>query len=979
MSNFWNSVVLPLLEVIKPNNILQIGSRTKFNHSLLNFSIKNKSLVDIYEISSYDLDLGNYRNRYGNIFEFYVHTPFEKLITSNSYDVIFIDGNQSFSQITNYLNLIFKYCSFVDFPVIIFFNISNDYNYYGGDLFDFYKIDYRSNFVNKNIKSSVLDSIYEIINMYKEFSFFYTSIYDGLGIFFLDNYYTDIKLKEKLKNSTFFDFFINFNNLKNIPIIKDNFQGSENKLIENFPIKFHENLFINSEEMRHVSLFSYQNNFLSFKNKLLSKFNFKNNVPLISILVINDGEIDFLKNLFNNFDLKSSCQNYEILILNKNFSDDSINFLKSLNLPIKLIDNCGSSSSINKNNLVNHAKGNFLCFLNGYILPNEGWLDRLMEVYSLKNNIGIVGSCILFENINYNVDSCDYKKQILPFNLKNENFFNYFNEMDDFIPSAFLVDKYKFLEIGGFNTEYCDGIEDIDLSLNFIKNGFFNYNSTKSLFDQYMSDTSSFTVSNFTKNKIKDVFSRNWKLFLKKVSFLDKFYGSKLYIKEKFKILFVVSYSFLNIFKSSSFLELVSNNWEYEIIYDKNDFFEDNLYDVDDIDLLISFTSNYDFNKLKCNDVIKIFWVIDDECLTNFVDSDITIISNSLDRDFLLENYAIDSYIIDRDVFDQSVSLDVLELNFNFFKDIIIDYMSKIKILIKIGSPNWIDIKGWGDYHFALSLKKELENFGCLVKIQVLSEWSDFNYLYDVILVLRGLSIYNTQQQHFNIMWNISHPDAISNKEYESYDQIFVASDFWAKKISDELSVPVSPLLQCTDENLFFNEFNERYSHDLLFVGNSRLVYRKILKDLDLDELNKKGIDLGIYGGDWEQFIPKKYINGNYIPNVELHKVYSSSKILLNDHWEDMAKLGFISNRIFDGFASNTFLLSDYVTGIEHVFGDAVVTYSNEDELNNLINLYLNDDNLRAEKINNGKNIVLKNHTFKQRAKFLFNFINDYL
>ena len=92
-----------------------------------------------------------------------------------------------------------------------------------------------------------------------------------------------------------------------------------------------------------------------------------------------------------------------------------------------------------------------------------------------------------------------------------------------------------------------------------------------------------------------------------------------------------------------------------------------------------------------------------------------------------------------------------------------------------------------------------------------------------------------------------------------------------------------------------------------------------------------------------------------------------------------MAKLGFISNRIFDGFASNTFLLSDYVTGIEHVFGDAVVTYSNEDELNNLINLYLNDDNLRAEKINNGKNIVLKNHTFKQRAKFLFNFINDYL
>ncbi|WP_455429486.1 glycosyltransferase family protein [Methanobrevibacter arboriphilus] len=74
----------------------------------------------------------------------------------------------------------------------------------------------------------------------------------------------------------------------------------------------------------------------------------------------------------------------------------------------------------------------------------------------------------------------------------------------------------------------------------------------------------------------------------------------------------------------------------------------------------------------------------------------------------------------------------------------------------------------------------------------------------------------------------------------------------------------------------------------------------------------------------------KKYISDTYIPNHELNKLYSSCKILLNDHWQDMAKNGFVSNRIFDGLASGAFIISDEFKDSKKLFGDFLVTYSDK-------------------------------------------------
>jgi glycosyltransferase involved in cell wall biosynthesis len=297
-------------------------------------------------------------------------------------------------------------------------------------------------------------------------------------------------------------------------------------------------------------------------------------------------------------------------------------------------------------------------------------------------------------------------------------------------------------------------------------------------------------------------------------------------------------------------------------------------------------------------------------------------------------------------------------------------FRKNLKISIKVPAYDKKSAFSWGDYHFALSLKREFEKKDHKTKIDFRKDW-DKKDNYDIALVLRGLYEYTPQKNQINFMWNISHPDLVSIKEYNSHDHVFIASEVFTKKLKKILKVPVTSLLQCTDPILFFPEFLEEYEYELLFVGNSRGIFRQIIKDL-IPTKRK----LGLFGNGWNHFLPEELISGDHIPNNELNKAYSSCKILLNDHWEDMGKNGFISNRIFDGFAAGAFIISDNVKGIEFL-EDSLVTYGTPNELETLIDYYLTNDEERLKKSEAGRNIVLSNHTFEKRVEEILNIIDS--
>ena len=190
--------------------------------------------------------------------------------------------------------------------------------------------------------------------------------------------------------------------------------------------------------------------------------------------------------------------------------------------------------------------------------------------------------------------------------------------------------------------------------------------------------------------------------------------------------------------------------------------------------------------------------------------------------------------------------------------------------------------------------------------------------------------------------------------------------------LKERLNTQVETLFQCTDPEVFFTHKEDNLCEDILFVGVTRKVYRQIVKDS-----LEKGHNVSIYGVGWEEFIDEDLIKGEFIPNDELYKYYSSCKILLNDHWEDMRDLDFPSNRLFDALACGTFVISDDIPSAKTLFDGNIVTYRDADDLDEKINYYLNNPQKREELAKKGKEIVLNNHTFDNRVDEIVEALKD--
>jgi len=299
---------------------------------------------------------------------------------------------------------------------------------------------------------------------------------------------------------------------------------------------------------------------------------------------------------------------------------------------------------------------------------------------------------------------------------------------------------------------------------------------------------------------------------------------------------------------------------------------------------------------------------------------------------------------------------------------------SSFRVSIKIGAPRWDVVEEWGDYHFALAMKRAFERKGHSVRIDILPEWdTPKQYGDDVVIVLRGLSEYQPKPYHINLMWNISHPDKVSVHEYEQYDCVFIASASYTEELSQKLQIPVKTLLQCTDPDIFYPDpSGEEEVGEVLFVGNSRKVHRKIVKDAV-----ESGVKVDVYGTNWEYFIPLEYLKGEHIPNDILRRYYTSADVVLNDHWETMSRYGFLSNRLFDASACGAIIVSDQISGLEEVFGDYVLTYNSAQELPTVIENALASKEANRENREDFADYIRENHSFANRVEKILRVIQN--
>lgn len=228
----------------------------------------------------------------------------------------------------------------------------------------------------------------------------------------------------------------------------------------------------------------------------------------------------------------------------------------------------------------------------------------------------------------------------------------------------------------------------------------------------------------------------------------------------------------------------------------------------------------------------------------------------------------------------------------------------------------------WGDSAFADDLAEALRARGQDVVVDRRERHRNpVEHLEDVVLTIRGLDLVVPNPGAVNILWVISHPERVTDAELRSYDLVYAASEGWAARASIRSGVAVMPLLQATNPRRFPLRRSEdrREGSEPVFVGSTRGVLRPIVADAIA-----AGHSPRIYGPGWTEFIDSRHIIADRIAVEELGSVYRKAAVVLNDHWEDMRREGFISNRVFDAVASGTRVVSDDVDGLEELFGNAV-------------------------------------------------------
>lgn len=257
-----------------------------------------------------------------------------------------------------------------------------------------------------------------------------------------------------------------------------------------------------------------------------------------------------------------------------------------------------------------------------------------------------------------------------------------------------------------------------------------------------------------------------------------------------------------------------------------------------------------------------------------------------------------------------------------------------IDTAVPVGQSAW-----WGDHHFAMAIKRALEDMGQHVVVDNRRGRDRATRdLDDVQLVLRGLDVPLTRPALVNIEWVISHPDLVTGAELESFDLVFAASYAWSAEAHRRWGVEVRPLLQATDPMLFNPARGEHGSgHGVLFVGNSRGIFRPAVRHAIDSEA-----DLTIIGSGWGDFLGEqadRLVVAPSVDNAEVGALYASAGVVLNDHWEDMRESGFVSNRLMDAAASGAWILSDEVASVDltELFAGLVRTFRSAEDVRRVL------------------------------------------
>lgn len=169
---------------------------------------------------------------------------------------------------------------------------------------------------------------------------------------------------------------------------------------------------------------------------------------------------------------------FEIIVVDDASTDITPALLTSYGQRIRVIRHeTNSSFAVSCNDGAATAAGDYLVFLNNDTMPQAGWLDAL-ETYAFNHpKAGIVGSKLLFPN-----DTIEHAGMVICQDRQPRHHYlgfpadhpavNKSRRYQIVAAACMLVRHGAFEEVGGFDTAFRNGYEDVDLCLRLGERGY---------------------------------------------------------------------------------------------------------------------------------------------------------------------------------------------------------------------------------------------------------------------------------------------------------------------------------------------------------------------------------------------------------------------------------------------------------------------------------------------------------------------------
>ena len=216
--------------------------------------------------------------------------------------------------------------------------------------------------------------------------------------------------------------------------------------------------------------------------------------PLVSIIILNRNGLGHLQRLFGDFDKKTNYSNYEIIVVDNASCDKSVEYLHSLNLPIRVIENSENVSfSKGNNDAAKIANGEYLILLNNDIEPTYGWLNEMVGTALNNENVGSVGAKLIFpyyedmknqgKSFSIQHAGVKFREERTPYiygpyhehmysTMLFSDELNHQKEVISNTAACLLVPKDVYFELEGLDEQYIYGYEDIDFAFKLYNAGY---------------------------------------------------------------------------------------------------------------------------------------------------------------------------------------------------------------------------------------------------------------------------------------------------------------------------------------------------------------------------------------------------------------------------------------------------------------------------------------------------------------------------